>query len=485
MKQHLDIELLSKDGIQQFDDTQIQNAVNTIEKYIPLMQNDNRIFEKGSNLVLNGDFNDVSLKRSTLINSKIQKVNFGNAALTSSYFSNTNFYDSKFNESNMQYCQFIQNILENIIILSTNLSYSNFYDVTFKNVIFKGSTVAEILFENCYFENCKFMSSMLENTVFLCCTFQDVMFSSSNIEYMELKNCTLKNVCLPMSQFPYVYGVLHALEDNENNIILSSNKKKVSIKEYSKLKGSLIIYYTSVQEYFPLANIYLAENKKKLAFDCIVMGIRRSIIQRNFRMLRFFCKQAKQGNIFSYDILKKLYASIEEYISEQEFNIYEQRSFIYNIGEIRSILLDSFDQFPTARIIMQTNIDSKESNKVIQFIEYIDSAINDLCTQKISHIEIRHNSDCNFIAYICAHYNEIIFVINILLTFSKTMNFVEQKILTHQQIVLNQLEIKDKKEKLKKTEERGEEIEKNNIEYTVQFIIDNPIVNLEDTNIYL
>lgn len=485
MKQYLDIQLHSKDDIQQFNDTQIAEAITTLEKYIPLMQNDNRIFEKGTDLILSGDFNDVSLKRSTLIDSKIQKVNFGNSALTSSYFCNTNFYESNFNESNMQYCQFIQNIWENIIILSTNLSYSNYYNVTFKNVIFKGSTVAEILFENCYFENCKFTSSMMENTIFLCCTFQDVIFSGSNIEYMDLKKCKLKSVCFPMSQFSYVYGIWHALEDIENEILLSADNRNISIKEFLKLKEPFIIYYTSVQEYFPLANIYLAENKKSLVFDCIVMGIRQSIIRRNFRMLKFFCKQAKQGNIFSYDTLKKLYVSIEKYISEQEFDIYEQRSFIYNIGEIRSILLDSFDEFPTARIIMQTNIDSKETEKMMQFIEYIDLAINDLCTQKISHIEIRHNSDCNFIAYICAHYNEIIFIINIFLTFSKSIDFVEQKILTHQQIILNQLEIKDKKEKLKKVEERREELENNNIEYTVQFIIDDPSANSDDTNICL
>ena len=86
MKQYLDIELNSGDSIQLFNDTQVKKAVNILEKYISLMQNDNRIFEKGNNLVLNGDFNDVSLKRSTLIDSKIQEVNFGNAALTSSYY---------------------------------------------------------------------------------------------------------------------------------------------------------------------------------------------------------------------------------------------------------------------------------------------------------------------------------------------------------------------------------------------------------------
>lgn len=485
MKQYMDMKLHLENGIQQFSDIQVQNAVHTLEKYISLMQNNNRLFENGINLKINGCFEDVSLKRSTLIDSEIQDVNFGNAALTGSYFSNTGLSNSTFSESNVQYCQFIKNTWKNINVKSTNLSYSNFYGVTFKNVNFKGSTVAEILFERCNFENCLFSSSMMENTVFLCCTFQDVTFSNSNIEYMELKNCNLSNVSFPMSQFPYIYGIFNALPDNKKDITLSADNQIITMEEYLGLKESFIVYYTSIEEYFPLANIYLAENKINLAFNSIVMGIRKSIAQRNFRMLKFFCKQAKQGNIFSYDVLKRLYASIEQYVSEQKFNIYERRSFIYNIGEIRSSLLDSFDEFPTARIVMQTNIDSKESEKMMQFIEHIDSSINDLCTKKISHIEIRHNSECNFIAFICAHYNELIFLVNMFLTFSKVHDSIQQKILTYQQIRLNQLEIKEKEEKLKRAEERSEALENNNVQYTVQYIIDNPTEESDETDIQL
>lgn len=482
----LDTDFVSQNTTLHFNEAQTKAAYEKLEKYMTLMQNNNRIFESGINLTLTGEYKNASLKRSTLIDSKICNVNFGNAALTSSFFSGVEFFDSMFDESNMQYCQFVESEWKKSKILSTNLSYSNFYNVTFKSVTFKGSTVSEILFDNCTFEDCIFISSMLENTTFLCCTFKNVEFTNSNIEYMELKNCHIAHLCLPLSQFPYIFGLSQNAYKNGNNIMLSTDKDRITLNEYLDLKESLIIFFASVNEYFPLANIQLAENNANAAFNSIISGIRRAVIQRNFRMLKFFCKLAKQGNIFPYKSLRKLYMLIEQYATEQEFDIYEKRSFIYNIGEIRSMLLDSFDNYPTARITMQTNIDIKESEKVIQFIEYIDSIITNLCTQKISHIEIHHNSDCNFVAYLCAHYSEIIFVIYLLLSFSnQTINNIQQKILTQQQIVLNKLEIKEREEKLKNVKAMKEDLERQNIEYTTQFIINNPSESSIDVDMFL
>ncbi len=71
------------------------------------------------------------------------------------------------------------------------------------------------------------------------------------------------------------------------------------------------------------------------------------------------------------------------------------------------------------------------------------------------------------------------------LTFSKVHDSIQQKILTYQQIRLNQLEIKEKEEKLKRAEERSEALENNNVQYTVQYIIDNPTEESDETDIQL
>lgn len=413
----------------QFSPEQIQKAVSSLERYIPLMQNNNRLFETGVNLKISDNFYDYSLKRSSLISSEVKNSSFINTAFTGSYFSEVTYSGTNFDESNMQYCQYIHNKLQYVDIHSSNLSYSNFFNTTFDHVKFLGSTIAEILFEQCTFKDCLFTSSMLENTTFIQCTFCNVVFENTNVEYMELKNCRFDNVSLPMAQAPYVFGLFQSMEISSNDIKLLADGKIISLDEYKSLKEALVIYYTSISEYFPLANIYLANGEYDIAYDYINLGMEKSIIQRNFRMLKFFCKQAKQKNIFSYNRLKELYVKIEKYSAKQKFNKYEQRSFIYNIGEIRSILLDSMDDFPTARIALQTNIDSSESEKIMQTIEYIDVAIKESCTQKISHIEYYHNSDANFVIHLSANYVEIIFLVNTLIALSgKIIDSVQKRL---------------------------------------------------------
>lgn len=477
---------LTKDSLFTYEPLRVREAMKTLEKYTNLMQNNNRLFGSGEGKELSGEYKDLSIKRSILINSKAQDVFFNNVALTGSIFSEMGIFNTKIDESNMQYCQFMHNTWKHIEIHSTNLSYSSFYNSTFDNVLFKGSTVSELLFESCEFKNCIFTASMLENAIFIHCTFQNVEFVNTNIEYMELKNCRFENTCFPMSQIAYVFGLLQNINGNENNIRLYTDSKTITLAKYKELLDSLIVYYSSVFEYFPLTNIYLASGLVDQAYICIIKGIKKAISQRNFRMLKFFCKQAKQGSIFPYDKLRELYVLIEKYVSEETLNIYEQRSFVHNIGEIRSILLDSIDDFPTAKIIMQTNIDSSESDKILQFIDYIDSTINDCCSLKVSHIEYRHNSDANFIAYISANYLEIVLTIYILLKLSNNIiDTIQKRIISHQEIVLNRLEIKKRKKDLEKAKSRKENLENNKIRYSLKYIIDNNEINSENINIYL
>lgn len=486
MENELGKKLFAEDSLLYFEEEQVKNAISSLENYISLMQNNNRLFESGVDITLTGEYNDFSLKRSSLIKSKAENVFFINTALTGSYFSEVSFSDSNVDESNMQYCQFIHCVFNHVNIHSSNLSYSNFFNTTFEHIDFKGSTVSEILFEQCQFKQCTFSSSMLENAVFVQCTFSSVKFVNTNIEYMEFKNCEFSNVTFPMAQVSYVFGLLQSMAEPGNDILLSADNKTVSLDEYETLKESFIIYYTSISEYFPLTNIYLSRGELENAYNCIVFGMERAIIQRNFRMLKFFCKLAKQKSVFPYNKLKELYMLLEKYVSKQHFNIYEQRSFIYNIGEIRSILLEDMYDFPTARISLQTNVDSSESSKIIQIIEYIDSAINKLCTQKLSHIEYHHNSDANFVIQLSANYFEITLLIGILLKFSSNIvDDVQKKILNHQQIKMNKLLIEQNKKKLKDLEDENKQLKQNNIQYKVQFIINNPTTNSNDINIYL
>lgn len=467
---------------------QIQTAYNILEKHMTLVQNNNRLFESGIGLKISNEFDDVSLKRSTMVDSKVINSKFSNCALTGSHFGDDEFKNTCFIESNLQYCHFFQNKFINTTFNSTNLSYSNFYQTVFEQVTFIGSTVSEILFENCIFKNCIFTASMLENTLFNGCTMEKVKFIKTNVEYMDLRDCKIENVLFPMAQIPYIFGIFDYLL--EGKVIVNGDNQKISMKEYIDMQHSLLVYYTSIQEFFPLANIYLSTGEFNNGYQSIVAGVKQSIVQRNFRMLKFYCKQATRGNVFNYKELRTLYHLIENLVYNEKMDIFEQRSFVYNIAEIRSLLLENIDGFPSVRIELQTNIDSLESSKVAQFIEYIDTVINELCTNKISHIEYSHNSDANFIVYISAHYQEILLVISSLMILANNaLDNIQKRILQHQQIQLNKIQLEREQKELtkaqqEKLEKKQNELMANNINFSIKYIINN-CDDVNDINIYL
>lgn len=463
--------------IQQHNNQRLQVALSRLTPYMTLTQNNNRRFQSGFGLQISDQFDDVSMKRTTLFESTITNSSFLNSALTGSYFSNTTFSNSVFDESNLQYCHFIRSNFYDVKIHSTNLSYSNFFGATFKHTIFKGSTVSELLFDTCTFEDCVFTASMLENAIFTHCTLKNVRFVNTNIEYMEFKECEIQDVMLPFQQLPYVYGVYAHISNGSVRVEAGGNY--LTAEEYLALQEDLIVYFASINEYFPMTNLYLACQELEAAYQCISLGLQSSIISKNFRMLKFFCKLAVQGALFPRQWLKDLYKVINTCVKKQALNIYEQRDFIHNSAEIRSLLLDSVYNCPTVRIELQTNIDSSESQKVIQFIEYVDHTIHETCSQQISHIEYRHNSDANFIAFISANYQEILLTIYFLFQFATTVSEqIEKRIINWQTIKLNQQKLK--KESLEQVKHEGERLKDSGIKYEIHYYIEN--VNINDSN---
>lgn len=472
--------------IQQHSDQRLQVALSRLEPYMALTQNNNRRFQSGIGLEISDWFDDVSLKRTSLFNSTVTNSRFLNSALTGSYFSDTKFSNSIFDESNLQYCHFIHAAFHTVEIRSTNLSYSSFFSTDFRNALFKGSTVSELLFDTCNFEDCTFTASMLENAVFMHCTLKNVRFVNTNIEFMEFRGCELQGVTMPFQQLPYVYGLYGHLSDG--GVQIEAGDTCLTAEEYLALLEDLMVYYTSVNEYFPMTNIYLIRQELDHAYQCISLGLQSSIVSKNFRMLKFFCKLAVQGTLFSHQKLRELYTLINTCVRKQSLNIYEQRDFIYNSAEIRSLLLDSIYDCPTARIELQTNIDSTEPDKVIQFIEYVDHTIREVCSQQISHIEYRHNSDSNFIAFVSANYKEILLTIFMLYKFAHTVSEqIEKRILNRQAIQLNNLKLKKaKKEGLEQAEHEGKQLKESGIKYEINFYINNVNINdSHDVDLYL
>ena len=382
----------------------------------------------------------------------------------------------------MQYSKFIKCEFKATKIISTNLSFSVFSETTFEDVLFKGSTVSELMFDKCIFKDCIFTSSMLENAVFSQCIMDNVEFIDTNIEYMIMTSCYIKKTCMPLSQIPYVFGIFEYFKNGQITAI--SNKGAISYKEYLDLQNYLLTYYVSVSEYFPIVNILTHNNIYTAAYENMVKGIKKSIKQKDFRMLKFYCKLAVQNDFWDYDKRRKLFNLIEENTKKQSLNIFQQRDFIYNYAEIRYILLDSLYNNPTVRIVFQTNIDSTESNKVIEFINYVDNVIRTMCSKQSSYLEYRHNSDVEITAFLSANFFEILLVLSVFLKVANNATkIIQERILSAQQITLNKLEIEKKRHELEQTKlEKSEDILKEkDISFSIKYYINN--IQNEESNI--
>ena len=90
--------LLANIDLNNYDENQLKSAMNSLEQYMSLVQNNNRMFNSDKSEELTGEYNNLSLKRSSLINRKVRSALFNNVALTGSIFgTQTNYVKSRVN----------------------------------------------------------------------------------------------------------------------------------------------------------------------------------------------------------------------------------------------------------------------------------------------------------------------------------------------------------------------------------------------------
>lgn len=289
------------------------------------------------------NFKDKSLNHTNLTNSDIQNTNFDNAALTGSYFYKCNFADCKMNMTDFEYCEFYQCSLISRHTVICSFNESNFLDTEFKDINFSYCSFSGSLFENCTFNNVKIEFSTLENSVFRNCRFYNMDMQVLNFSFVEFEDPTMENVILPLEQIPHAIGILKYCMSKPDKVTLGSDTiTNLSITDYiDKVLPLLEEEFQYTKEYFPLVNIYLAKLEYQKAFDTLYSGLEDSILKRDFRTLKFYCKLIVQSQRFSSKDLHGFYSAICRLSPHGNNNNSLMRSYIRNIAEIKNILFDS------------------------------------------------------------------------------------------------------------------------------------------------
>jgi len=300
-----------------------------------------------------------------------------NAALQHSLFDNSVFYNCEFKGNNFAYSVFTWSVFKECPIEGCAFTGTNFNRVTFENI-----SIAHSNFELCTFQNTNFVNVDLSNLA---------------LKYTFFRNVRMNNVTLPFMQIPYTFGGLqYIFATNDKINIATTNEKKpnISISEYKKLLPELIAFFDGHDDYFPLANCYLANKQYRLAEQTNEKGILNSARTGDFRKLYFFCVQAAQEIKVSVQKRCELYKKINEnLISLDLINRAEYQEFLYYFPMIKQLMRDNPQNKPTLLLSFHTNIESDDYEKLGILMRVLDELAEETGVNLDSkHMEIRHNS---------------------------------------------------------------------------------------------
>ena len=293
--------------------------------------------------IIRKDFKDKSLNHTNLTNSDIKNSDFDNAALTGSYFFRCKFVDCKMNTTDFEYCEFYGCSLSSRYTVECSFNESNFLDTIFKDITFSGCSFSGVLFENCIFDNVIIEFTTLENANFRNCTFRNMDMKVLNLNFVEFDGLTMEDVILPLEQVPYAIGILNYCMSKPNKISFGSDTiTDLSVSDYiDKVLPLLEEEYQYTKEFFPLANIYLAQLKCQKAYDTLHNGLEDAVSKRDFRTLKFYCKLIVQSQFFSSKNLHGFYSAICRLSPHGKNNSVLARNYVRNIEEIKNILFNS------------------------------------------------------------------------------------------------------------------------------------------------
>lgn len=337
---------------------------------------DDFLIKYANGTVIDEDLSEKTMTHTILEDAHLHNANFDYAAVSGSMFQDCDFWNCSFLQTDLEFCEFKRCIFHLKKDVTSSFNNSTFLQCEFYNFRFFASTFSGAYFEDCVFDHAEIECTTLENAIFWNCQFKNMDLRNLNMDYMEFINPYMENVILPMAQIPYTFGGLQYIGKTSDPITISSAyKQKISSEEYiSDVLPLLIKRFTETEEYFPLSNIYLFREDHKYATDSLRKGLATAIAQKDFRMIKYYCRLIAGTQIFSTHALHSFYHQICRLYKIAEQNSIEMHNYIRNIGEIKYILFDRTAK-PMLDFSILTNVTSthmeKISNIIAQLFQFI------------------------------------------------------------------------------------------------------------------
>lgn len=367
------------------------------------------------------NYSNLNQRRSFYSDCYFTKSNFTNTGFTGSIFSNCNFTNNLlkrtvFDSCNFRQCNFEYSINGNNTLEGTDFNNAVFVECTFEGITFDAGMASNAIFQSVSFKECVFLGMLWEAA-----TFEDVYFDNCQMKGLNFEQCVFDNIHMNNTRLlfptiPYIInGIKYLMQTDDNVQISSANSSSGLIKkeEYLKLLPILEKFYYGTKNYFPLANIYVAQNKYQDAYNAIINGVRVAMQLRSFRSLRSFCILLKTIPVLEPKHFNFVYECIQNEIGCQFFSSTDYYILSRYLGEVRQLLVNGKDG-TVVGITIKTNIESNECDKLGILISVINSIIDYSSTNANNYIELRHYSPYEIFCQITANPECIFYIIGII-----------------------------------------------------------------------
>lgn len=343
------------------------------------------------------NFPGMFVERPFYKNCKFVGSTFERPACESSQLISCVLYDCKINNADFRYCNFEHTVFESkddlCYITNSNLSFGTLIDTKFIGIKIEGTPFKEMVIDNCIFDNCNFDSFGFERSTIKNCSFFDTDMSKIVFRFCDFENIKFRNVIIHILDLAKNYGLINELKKNGENIkIFYGQNNYVSLDEAIKLLPNLLMHYYDAKEYYYVINILMLENRYDELWSVLQEAFKYEIACNDYAVLQDLCTLTVKLNVFDNYKLKQLYEIITTRSSPNDLSRHQLKSYTSYMNNIKSILLENPNEFPTARIIISTNVMPGNIEKIAPLLNTIESNISNNFPTLNSKIQISHHS---------------------------------------------------------------------------------------------
>lgn len=304
------------------------------------------------------------------------------------------FKEVEFRDCGMAFSDFSEtHFTENTVLNNCGCTDCSFLGADFRDVFLEGSVFDRSFFINAEFENVTFRHCSFENALFQNACLKSCDLIHANLEYASFRNTTVEAVNFPFWGILRAFGGIQMLQKfPDSTIQYTDGAKKLEAKRFLSLLPDLQAYFFKRGDYFILANINIFMGNQTDALYYIMVGLKHSLEQRDFRMIRYLCRLASVNHFFTSKELQQLYQALVANSQISLMNDHQYQLYLREITEIKRLLIDNPFSRPQMVITYSTDLDPQDYDGLANFLRFFESMVQRELPQCSYYYSVRHNS---------------------------------------------------------------------------------------------